>query len=291
MVSLRASLSSVLFLLLFSGCVSSPADSGSNFLPAGQSSLVAEVSSPATVSPGDPLTICVGEDEGANEECFEDAFRSCHRVTGTFWKTAAGDSLSFESQGVDSETQKCKVRITVLAEADSAFAGQSAVCFIAKTPSSEAAGESEYNVYEIGPSNCTGSLVEAIQHLPLSSESTPLVEAVSPAPAPAQKSFSFSVDDVSGPIGENEFHVMKGDKVTLRITTSTEHVSFGGAWTRAPAGPKLADETQYIFTTGTVAPGQTKDVEFIVSESFEFGVYWPGSDVLKGNGKIIVDAP
>lgn len=261
------------------GCVSPTASNDAVLSPASPNVPPLQVEN----GPGTPVIFCNAFSPEENEECFEDAFETCEKALGVFWKTSDGFPLYFETLGLDTASGKCRVRVNP-SDDESIFFGQSAACAVEKSPPDESHSTSFFDVYSIGPDSCSGTFVDALTaslSKTNSSDSSP-----SQPSAPLVKEFSFSVDD-SGVVGANEFSVSAGDTVRLTITTSTSNVSFGGSWTRAPAGPKLND-SEYIFSTGTVSPGGSKTVEFTAQESFEFGIYWPGSNVLKGKGKIVV---
>ena len=277
----------VLFVLalltLFLGCVSpsaAPPVADTTPSPTGD---VTETSTTGIVAPGDPIIFCNAQTSEENEECFEEAFETCEKTLGVFWETSDGYSLVFETKGLDSTSGNCLVRVTA-GDTESQFYGQSADCSIPKSPASDTHDEPYFDSYEIGPDTCTGTYIDSIVKSSATAAPSPTPQ---PPATPALKEFSFSVDD-DGVLGTSEFIVNKGDTVRLNIAVATSNVSFGGAWVRGPAGSKLANDSDYIFTTGNVSPGASKQVEFTANTSFEFGIYWPGSNVLKGKGKVTV---
>ncbi len=280
------SMKNILFVLgvvlILAGCTSPSATAPLDTTTNPPASNTVETSTTGIVAPGDPIIFCNSQTIEENEECFEEAFETCEKTLGVFWETSDGYSLVFETKGIDASTGNCLVRVTA-GDTDSQFYGQSADCSIAKSPASETHDEPYFDSYSIGPDTCVGTYIDSI--VKSSANTAP---PQTPAPStPTLKEFSFSVDD-DGVIGTNEFSVNKGDTVRLNITVATSNVSFGGAWVRGPAGSKLANDSDYIFTTGNVSPGASKTVEFVANDSFEFGIYWPGSNVLKGKGKVTV---
>ncbi len=261
----------VFSLFFLAGCVSpSPALNDQVPLPPTSNE------NPPVQTPVVDLIQCTASGAHDREECFEDAFASCQKVSAVFWETPDGFELRFESKGFD-DAGNCLVHVSV-DDSASQFAGQSADCVIVQTPADDEHASPYFDVYLIGMDTCTGTYTDTIV-----TSAAPVPPQTSPAPS--LKEYSFTVDD-DGVVGAKEFFVSKGDTVRLTISVSTSNVSFGGAWTRAPAGPKLSSDADYIFTTGNVSPGGSKTIEFTANTSFEFGIYWPGSNVLKGKGKI-----
>ncbi len=272
----------ILALFFSAGCVAPiNVSSQTNTSSLLGSPIIIETSTNVQASQGEPVIFCNTQTLEENEECFEDAFLACKKTIGEFWKTTDGYSLVFETKGIDSATENCLVRVTP-GDSDSQFAGQSAECVIPLTPADDEHDQSYFDSYDIGMDTCNGSYTDAIVK---SADEGAIVDTASPAPS--IKTFSFRVDD-DGVVGTKEFVVSKGDTVRLTIAVATSNVSFGGAWTRGPAGSKLQDESEYIFTTGNLSPGESTTVEFPADASFEFGIYWPGSNVLKGKGKVTV---
>lgn len=277
----------VLFgLLLFLGCVSSPpANNSSSSNTIGVSTntpSVIESYSPTIAAAGDHVEFCTTGTSQENEECFEEQFDDCSRAVGVFWKTMDGYPLMFESQGLDEETGKCLVHVDVHDD-QSQFFGQYANCLVGKVPSES--GELHYDVYSLGTETCTGSYVSAMQK---DTTPTAVSEPTPVTSTPAEKSFSILAND-NGVVGEKNFTVKKGDVVHLTIAIDTHSISFGGEWVRAPSGPKLADESKYVFTSGDLSPGSSKVVTFTAEKTFQYAVYWPGTNVLKGTGTFTVE--
>ena len=281
----------LVFMVLVSGCLSP--SSGENTLTS--SPIVSSEVLPSgnnvdesvfLETPGEDRVVCNQSSPYAIEECFEEAFATCQRVSGVFWKTSDGAPLLFESQGPSDDAGTfCVVRVSVFSDSlsETAFAGQSARCLVPISPPSDPLSSiMKFDVYSIGPETCTGSYVDAIQKT-LSTSPFP-----SPTSTPNATPFSIVVND-SGVVGEKSFTVSKGTLVELTVMVSSSGASFGGETVRAPAGSKLANDSDYLFTTGHLSPGQSKTVTFVAEESFEFGGFWPGSNVLKGKGKFIVE--
>jgi len=277
----------VLFLLFVMGCVSSPPPAPTTPVvqePEFQEDVLPFVPDPIVAAPGPMVVFCDAGNNEDNAECFEEAFVTCERSIGVFWETSDGSPLQFESQGVDVITGECLVRVNVVDDS-SAFFGQSANCSIAQSP---AGGEHEvpyFDSYLIGPSTCEGTYVDTIvqNSTPSSNSPSPPVQTT---PQPSVKEFSIVVNE-KGVVGTKTFDVKKGDKVKLTITVDVTDVSFNGEDVYGPAQKGLPQD-QYVFYAGHILPGKSKTVEFVANESFDFGVYWPGSSVLKGKGNFVV---
>lgn len=274
-----------LFLLFVLGCVSSPpAAAPVVTAPEFEEDVLPFVPDPVVPAPGTSVVFC---DTGSNEdnaECFEDAFETCQRSIGVFWETSDGSPLQFESQGLDTVTAECLVRVNVVDDS-SAFFGQSANCSIAQSPAGGEHDSPYFDSYLIGPSTCTGTYVDSIvqNSTPSSGTTTPPVAS---SPAPSVKEFSIVVNE-SGVVGTKTFDVKKGDTVKLTITVDVTDVSFNGEEVFGPAQKGLPQD-QYVFYAGHILPGKSATVEFVADESFDFGVYWPGPTVLKGKGNFVV---
>ncbi|MEK6970966.1 MAG: hypothetical protein AABW68_04765 [archaeon] len=272
-----------LLFLFLAGCVSPPplpsSNSGDVLL---EDDVLPFVPDPILPSPGSVVVFCDEDTSDENAECFEEAFESCARAVGVFWETSDGYSLQFESQGLDTLTGACLVRVSV-ADDSSQFFGQSAQCSIEQSPAGMGHESPFFDSYLIGPSTCTGAYVDSIVK---DAPSTPPNPPVVAASTPNVKEFSIVVNE-DGVVGTSTFDVMKGDLVTLMITVDTSDVSFNGEEVYGPAQKGLPVD-QYIFYAGHILPGQSKTVEFVAQESFDFGVYWPGSSVLKGKGQFVV---
>ncbi len=235
---------------------------------------------PIVNGPGKVIEFCNFGTVEENEECFEDAFVTCEKALGMFWTTLDDAVLHFETLGIE-DNGNCGVRVTVTIE-ESAFFGQTANCSVPKSPASGEHAEPFFDSYEIGMDTCTGTFVDAI----VKSAQSLVVEENEPSPVPAPvKEFSFTVNE-SGVVGTKEFTVNEGDVVRFTITVDTQDVSFNGEQVYGP--PKTSANPKSIFDAGHLKPGQTKTVEFVATGTFEFAVYWPGSSVLKGKGKVSV---
>ena len=258
----------IVFLVFLAGCATapsplpqSPVDTGDNPPPA-----LSGTEAPVQPGPGPELIFCDSEDTHESEECFEDALLQCAHAVASFWKTSDGEVLNFEVLNLTAE-DTCRVRVFVDLNSTSAFAGQSATCVLSRE-------EDVFDAYSITTETCSGSFVESIQKTPVSS---PLTQTQ--PPAPSVQPFSFTVDD-DGVQGEQTFTIVKGNTVQFTITVATSNVSFGGATIRGPAGNQ--NQVSPIFSTGHLAPGQSTTIEFVPSQSFDFAVYWPSSNVQKG---------
>lgn len=276
----------LVFLFLL-GCVSSPS-TPAPAVPAPdtefQEDVLPFVPDPVLPAPGASVIFCDAGSNEENAECFEDAFVTCQRSIGVFWETTDGSPLQFESLGLDVITGECLVRVNVVDDA-SAFFGQSANCSIAQSPSGGEHDSPYFDSYLIGPSTCEGTYVDAIVQNSMPSSNTP-DPPVQPAPQPSVKEFSIVVNE-NGVVGTKTFNVTKGDTVKLTITVDVTDVSFNGEDVYGPAQKGLPQD-QYVFYAGHILPGESKTVEFVAQESFDFGVYWPGSSVLKGKGNFVV---
>ncbi len=284
---MKMGLGLVLFLVVLSGCAASPPSSlVSNTL------VGTDNSADTLLPPSKPLVYCDSPDLEQNEECFEEALLHCEPAVGRFWKTMDDFPLILETVGIDDSTQKCGVRVTIPSDSQSQFKGQTATCMLERKPAMSNEALLVYDIYDIGPKNCSGTYLVALQEDAAKKEQTPNQPPAEPPvniSHPETNEFSFTVSDSHGVEGSKEFVVNQGDAVVFHVTVSTTDSSWGGNWVRGPAGNKLSDESQYIFTTGNIPPGQTKTVQFTATQSFEFGVYWPNSNVLKGTAKVTVN--
>ena len=277
-----------LLLLFLFGCVSSPpvapVDTTTTTPVPVVEDVLPFVPDPVVSAPGPMVVFCDAGSNEENAECFEDAFETCQRSMGLFWETTDGSPLLIESQGLDAVTGDCLVRVNVVDDA-SAFFGQSANCSIAQSPAGEGHASPYFDSYLIGPSTCTGTYVDAIvqNSTPSPGSSAPPVVTT---PVPSVKEFSIVVNE-SGIVGTKSFNVKKGDMVKLTIMVDVTDVSFNGEEVFGPAQKGLPQD-QYVFYAGHILPGESKTVEFVAQESFDFGVYWPGPSVLKGTGNFVV---
>ena len=89
------------------------------------------------------------------------------------------------------------------------------------------------------------------------------------------KTFMIEGDDVS--LSPATIEVSKGDTVRITFKVRSERVSFGGL-----------DFRSDYFTTNKISPGSTGNVEFTADKSFTFVSYWPGSNVQKASGQVVV---
>lgn len=151
----------ILILLVLSGCASSPPVSSTKTIPLNNSYAPELVSSVQNVGPGDSVTFCTAGSDEENEKCFRDAFSTCEKAIGVFWKTSDGFSLLFETLGLDTLQENCRVRMTA-ADTDSQFYGQSANCIIPKSQENSQHTQPFFDVLSIDTSTCSGTYVDTI---------------------------------------------------------------------------------------------------------------------------------
>jgi len=101
-------------------------------------------------------------------------------------------------------------------------------------------------------------------------------ESTTVAPTPEDVELKLEADDF-GFYPSSVLNVKRGSKVKLTFLVRNYNVYYGGL-----------DFRSSKFRTGSIKPGGSTTVEFIVDESFEFSSFWPLSNVLKATGKIIV---
>ncbi|MDI6720889.1 MAG: hypothetical protein QMD85_00760 [Candidatus Aenigmarchaeota archaeon] len=89
------------------------------------------------------------------------------------------------------------------------------------------------------------------------------------------KNFTIEGDDIS--LSPDKIEVIKGDKVKIMFKVRNERVSFGGL-----------DFRSDYFTTNKISPGSTGEAEFTADKSFTFISYWPGTNVEKARGQVVV---
>ena len=111
----------------------------------------------------------------------------------------------------------------------------------------------------------------------------PVFPEVKPVPTsftepaePMIREFKLEAND-SGFYPSPVLTVPKGSKVKITFIVRRENVY--------PAGLEIRSAK---FKTGGLAPGQIGSVEFLADESFEFGSWWPASNVFKAGGKVVV---
>ncbi len=93
---------------------------------------------------------------------------------------------------------------------------------------------------------------------------------------PSVREFKLEADD-AGFYPSSVLIVPRGSKVKITFIVRRENVY--------PAGLEVRSSK---FKTGGIAPGESASVEFLVDESFEFGSWWPSSNVFKAGGKVVV---
>ncbi|TSC89245.1 MAG: hypothetical protein G01um10143_626 [Parcubacteria group bacterium Gr01-1014_3] len=93
---------------------------------------------------------------------------------------------------------------------------------------------------------------------------------------PSIREFKIEADD-AGFYPSSVLTVPRGAKVRITFIIRRENVY--------PAGLEVRSSK---FKTGGLAPGQIGTVEFLADESFEFGSWWPASNVFKAGGKVVV---
>ncbi|MBI2580133.1 MAG: cupredoxin domain-containing protein [Candidatus Aenigmarchaeota archaeon] len=101
-----------------------------------------------------------------------------------------------------------------------------------------------------------------------------IVERVQERAAEA-KVFTIEGDDAV--LSPSTIEVGKGEKVRIKFKVRNERVSFGGL-----------DFRSDYFSTNKIAPGSSGEVEFTADKSFTFISYWPGSNVVKARGQVVV---
>ena len=224
--------------------------------------------------PGDVLKVC-GTGEEA-EECFEEVLESCGRASASFWSTSDGQVLDFESSGLDIASlgeglERCKVRVYVSADSESAFAGTSASCLLEKN----AAGI--YDVYAVGPDRCAGTYVDEI----LRTAATPA--AVQPSTAARVITLTASDDGFSDASNASVTQVtaQAGEKIKFVFISSTTNNSFGGQGIKSVG--------QSLFNYPHIAPGaQQATDEITVTQNFTVQNWWPNFQVKKGEFQVVV---
>lgn len=104
----------------------------------------------------------------------------------------------------------------------------------------------------------------------ISTESDGLVAEAVPIP------FAIEADD-SGFYPSSIIRVLRGAKFTLTIQVRSTNVYYGGLQIKSSK-----------FDTGVLKPGETKAIELVAVESFDFSSYWPDTGVLKATGRVEV---
>ncbi|MBI4176663.1 MAG: DUF4382 domain-containing protein [Candidatus Aenigmarchaeota archaeon] len=92
------------------------------------------------------------------------------------------------------------------------------------------------------------------------------------------KSFTIEADD-NGFYPSGPFIVNKGDSVKILFKVRSSGVYYGGL-----------DMRSNFFNTGTILPGNEKEVEFTATSTFTFTSYWPASGRKKADGLVVVGA-
>jgi len=94
-------------------------------------------------------------------------------------------------------------------------------------------------------------------------------------PVQAVEEFTVKVNDAR--FEPASIEVKKGSLVKITLAVDTSNVSFGGEDIRSSE-----------FNTGTIAPGQSKQVQFTAKNSFKVSAYWPSSNNWKADMQVIV---
>ncbi len=110
--------------------------------------------------------------------------------------------------------------------------------------------------------------IEPIKSIPPTSTTEPTEVLI--------REFKIEADD-AGFYPSSVLTVPRGAKVKITFIVRRENVYSAGLEIRSSK-----------FKTGGLAPGQIGAVEFLADESFEFGSWWPASNVFKAGGKVIV---
>lgn len=105
--------------------------------------------------------------------------------------------------------------------------------------------------------------------------STSVIAAQSPKPVVPVKTFTMEGDDYG--LYPGSITVNKGDDVRLTLIARSRNIYNAGLDFKG--GP---------WGTITLAPGESKTVEFVADRTFSFDTYWPSSGVHKATGTVIV---
>ena len=90
-------------------------------------------------------------------------------------------------------------------------------------------------------------------------------------PANMNSSASFTITADDNGADKESISVAKGTTVSLTFKVKDNTVYHGGL-----------DFRSNSVSTGTIAPGQSKTIQFTAGQSFKFIPYWPSSNIQKG---------
>lgn len=104
---------------------------------------------------------------------------------------------------------------------------------------------------------------------PSTSQTTSPNTPSAPASTSSGTNFTITADD-NGADNES-INVAKGSTVSITFMVKDNTVYHGGL-----------DFRSNSVSTGTIAPGQSKTIQFTADQSFKFTPYWPSSNIQKG---------